>query len=416
MNTPTEKHLKRITDKFIAGLKPTEKRYKKNLGNRLAVFVSPSGKKVFRVLWNQGRKAYTIGEYPEVSLLQANRERDRINSLLAEGIDPNEEKRCQEEQERRESLRREKTFEVVALEWWEKFQKDNLEHERMLVLNRLKKDVFPFLGKRPIADIKRDEIADLLQAVEKRSSNIAHRLQSYLTRIFDYGVDNVRVLEFNPIARLRVLAPKPPEKHRAAIHDSKNFGRLLRDIDGYWGSDPAVAYALRLMPLLFVRSSELRKAKWTDLQLEGDSPQWIIPAEDMKGRNGQKQTHIVPLARQAVLLFNQLKAFTGDKEQVFYSPRSKYEIITGEALLAALRRLGYGAEEMCIHGFRGVASTTMNLREMAAPDVIERQLAHIEMNKVRRAYNAAEYLAQRRVLMQEWADLCDQLKAEAKTA
>ena len=406
-----ENRPKRITDSYLAGLKPKAARYKKNLGDRLAVFVSPSGKKVFRMIWDAGNKSYTIGPYPEISLLQANRERDRINALLAQGIDPNEEKQQREEAERLESLRREKTLQVVSLEWWEKYQKDNLEHEKQTVLSRLRKDVFPVLGNKPVADISRHEVADLLQAVEKRSSNIAHRLQGYLTRIFDYAVDDARIIPVNPIARLRVLAPKPAEKHRPAIHDPKRFGQLLRDIETYWGNDPSVAYALRLVPYLFVRSVELRKAKWADIQLEGDSPQWIIPAENRKGRIGHKTEHVVPLARQVVPLFKDLQRFTGDKEHVFYSSRSKDGIITGEAMLSALRRLGSGKDEMTIHGFRGSASTTMNIREMAGPDVIERQLAHIELNKVRRAYNAAAYLPQRRKLMQDWADLCDKLRS-----
>lgn len=406
-----ENRPKRITDSYLAGLKPKATRYKKNLGDRLSLFVSPNGKKVFRMIWDMGRKSYTIGPYPEISLLQANRERDRINALLAQGLDPNEEKRQREEEERRELLRREKTLQIVALEWWEKYQRDNLEHEKKIVLSRLQKDVFPTLGSKPIADISRHEVADLLQAVEKRSSNIAHRLQGYLTRIFDYAVDDARIIPVNPVARLRVLAPKPPEKHRPAIHDPKKFGQLLRDIETYWGADPSVAYALRLVPYLFVRSVELRKAKWADIQLEGDSPQWIIPAQDMKGRKGRKAEHVVPLARQVVPLFRELQKFTGDREHVFYSGRAKDGIITGEALLSALRSLGYSKDEMCIHGFRGSASTTMNVREMAGPDVIEWQLAHIELNKVRRAYNAAEYLPQRRKLMQEWADLCDRLRA-----
>ncbi|WP_077072470.1 tyrosine-type recombinase/integrase [Mailhella massiliensis] len=194
---------KRITDSYIAGLKPKAARYKKNLGDRLAVFVSPSGKKVFRMIWDAGNKSYTIGPYPEISLLQARRERDRINALLAQGIDPNEEKQQREESERLENLRREKTLQVVSLEWWEKYQKDNLEHEKQTVLSRLKKDVFPVLGNKPVADISRHEVADLLQDVEKRSSNIAHRLQGYLTRIFDYAVDDARIIPVNPVARLR---------------------------------------------------------------------------------------------------------------------------------------------------------------------------------------------------------------------
>ena len=407
-----ENRPKRITDSYLAGLKPKAARYKKNLGDRLTIFVSPNGKKVFRIIWDAGKKSYTIGPYPEISLSQANRERDRINALLAQGIDPNEEKKQREEEQRRELMRKEKTLEVVALDWWEKYQKDNLEHEKQTVLSRLKKDVFPSLGDKPIADINRHEVADLLQNVEKRSSNIAHRLQGYLTRIFDYAVDDARIIPVNTIARLKVLAPKAPEQHRPAIHDPKKFGQLLRDINSYWGADPSVAYALRLVPYLFVRSVELRKARWADIQLDGDSPQWIIPAENMKGRKGHKAAHIVPLARQVVPLFRELQKFTGDKEYVFYSGRSKTGFITGEAMLAALRRLGYGKDEMCIHGFRGSASTTMNIREMAGPDVIERQLAHIELNKVRRAYNAAEYLPQRRKLMQDWADLCDALRDE----
>ncbi len=269
------------------------------------------------------------------------------------------------------------------------------------VLRRLERDVFPWIGNRPITEIMAPEILTALRRIENRGAiETAHRIQQNCSQIFRYAVATGRANR-DPVVDLRGALQPVKERHYATITDPKAIGDLLRSINDYQGSF-VTKCALRLAPLFFVRPGELRKAEWTEFNFV--TSEWRIPAPKMK----MKATHIVPLATQAITILQELYSLTGDAKFVFPSIRSNTRPISDNAVLSALRRLGYSKEEMTGHGFRSMASTILNEQGWNR-DAIERQLAHAERNNIRAAYNYAEYLPERRKMMQHWADYLDSL-------
>jgi integrase len=268
--------------------------------------------------------------------------------------------------------------------------------------------VFPYIGKHPIEALKAADVLKVLRRIESRGTHeTAHRVRSLCGRVFRYAVATGRA-ERDPTADLKgALAPANNENF-AAITDPAKVGQLLRAIDGYVGQ-PTVHAALKLAPLVFVRPGELRAAEWSEFDLDG--AEWRIPAERMKAG----ELHIVPLSSQALEIIADLQLITGDGKYLFPSLRTTSRPISDGTINAALRRLGYSAEEMTGHGFRTMASTLLNEKGWH-PDLIELQLAHKDRNKVRAAYNRAERLAERRKMMQSWADYLDGLKAGGKVA
>ena len=270
--------------------------------------------------------------------------------------------------------------------------------------------LFPQLGARPMAEIEPPELLAALQRIEQRGRHeTAHRTKQIAGQVFRFGIATGRAVR-DPSADLKGALSPVVTTHHAAVTTPAAIGALLRAIEDFRGSFP-VWQALRLAPLVFVRPGELRKAEWTEIEL--DAGLWRIPAERMKTR----KAHLVPLARQAVTLLRELHPLTGRGKYVFPSIRTQTRPMSDNTLNAALRRLGYGQDEMTAHGFRALASTRLN--EMGyRPDVIERQLAHVEKDQVRSAYNRAEHLSERRTMMQEWADYLDGLRQEtpAKSA
>jgi integrase len=262
--------------------------------------------------------------------------------------------------------------------------------------------MFPWIGARPIAKLTAVDILTCLRRIEAGSKlETAHRALQNCSRVFRYAIATARAVH-DPAANLRGALPPSKEGHHAAIVDPKEFGALLRAIDAYNGST-VVRYALQLAPLLFVRSGELRSAEWSEIDfVKGE---WHIPAAKMKMRG----KHIVPLARQALALFENLRPLNAGGKFVFPSPRSARRPLSDNALLAALRRMGYAQGTVTVHGFRSTATTFLN--ELGKnSDWIERQLAHGERDNVRAAYNYADYLPQRKAMMQEWADHLDRLR------
>jgi integrase len=282
------------------------------------------------------------------------------------------------------------------------------------ILKRLEKDLFPWLGKRPIVEIKAPELLAVLRRIESRGAQeTAHRAMQNCGQVFRYAVATGRA-EHDPTGALRGALPAPKEKHHASIIEPKRIGELLRAIDAYEGFF-ATKCALRLAPLVFVRPGELRKAQWREFDL--DKSEWRIPAERMKMR----EQHIVPLSRQAAAILRDLEPLTNraipSKPDapcyVFPGGRSRERPMSENAILAALRRMGYAKDEMTGHGFRSMASTLLH-EQGWNHQVIERQLAHAERNAVSAAYNFAEHLPERRKMMQAWADYLDGLKASAE--
>jgi integrase len=366
--------------------------------------ISPSGGKWWRFKYRfaEKEKRLSLGVYPEVSLKAARARRDDARRLLAEGIDPSEHR-----QQSKSALtaKAANSFEAVAREWFAKFSENWVDTHSSKIIRRLERDLFPWLGSRPINSITAPELLSALRRIENRGAlETAHRATQNCGQVFRYAVATGRA-ERDPTGDLRGALPPVKEKHHASIRDPKAIGALLRAIDGYEGS-LVTKCALRLAPLLFVRPGELRKAEWTEFNL--DAAEWRIPAERMKMR----EQHIVPLSTQAVAILRELHALTGARRYVFPGARTNGRPMSENTVNAGLRRLGYAKDEMTGHGFRSIASTLLNEQGWHR-DAIERQLAHAERDNVRAAYNFAEHLPERRKMMQAWADYLDGLKAGA---
>lgn len=348
-------------------------------------------------------KLLAFGVFPEVSLVEARKHRDVARTQLRAGNDPSAVKR-----ERRVTGKEAaaNTFGTIAKEWL----KTQTSHMAPATLEKarwtLDDLVLPWIGSRPITEIKAPEVLRLLRRIEERGAHeTAHRTKQRCGQIFRYAVATGRA-ERDPSADLRGALAPVVSKSRAAITDPILMGELLRAIDGYSGS-PVTRAALKLAPLLFVRPGELRHAEWSEIDLEGAL--WRIPADKMKMR----EEHLVPLPCQAVDILREVQPLTCRSRYVFPGERSASRPMSENTVNAALRRLGFDKNTMTGHGFRAMASTRLN--EMGwSPDVIERQLAHAERNKVRAAYNRAQYLAERKKMMQTWADYLDDLRTDGK--
>ena len=396
----------KLSDAFLRAVKPTGKAQKVSDGGGLYLYVSPSGGKLWRMDYRFAgkRKTLSCGAYPAVSLKDARLRRDEAKAMLAQGIDPSARRQAVKNAVRAEM---DNAYEVIAREWYARHSPAWAPSNSVKVLARQVNDIFPLLGKRPIGQITAPELLTALRRIENRGAvDTAHRTLQDCSRIFRYAIATGRA-ERDPAADLKgALAPVKSTSF-ASIREPAAIGALLRDIDAYTGNH-IVRAALRLAPYVFVRPGELRRAEWTEINL--DAAEWRIPAAKMKMR----MVHIVPLARQVVELLHDLHPYTGGGRYLFPSMRANSAPISDMTLLAGLRRLGYGKEEMTVHGFRSMASTLLN-EQGYNRDWIERQLAHGERNSVRAAYNFAEYLPERRKMMQEWADYLDALREAAKT-
>ena len=398
----------KLTDARLRALKPSDTVQKVSDGGGLYIHVSPAGGKLWRMAYRfEGKqKTLSLGAYPAIGLKEAREARDNAKALLVRGIDPSAEKRRVKAAAETVAKIQATTFEVVGREWFEKKTPNLAPGYRKQLLSRLENHLFPFIGDKPVAELEPAEILAAVRYTEERGAvEMAHKLVQLAGKICSYA-RLVGYATFNAAAGLgEALPPLPPAKHRAAIISPPEIGGLLRAIETYPG-DLSIRYALKILPYVFVRSGELRCAEWGELDF--DKAVWIIPA----GRMKMKRPHIVPLARQVVKLFEELRQWTGQGRLVFPSPFSASKPITDVGLLNALRRLGYGRDEMSIHGFRGMASTLLNEQGYRS-DVIEAQLAHGERNAIRAAYNHAEYMEERRAMMQAWADYLDELRAGA---
>jgi integrase len=400
-----------LTNVRIRSAKPKDKISKIFDSGGLYLEVSVAGGKYWRWKYRFGgkEKRLAFGVYPDVSLKAARGKRDDAREQLAAGIDPGEARKA-----KKIAQAGAESFEAVAREWHAKFSPGWVASHGDRILRRLEKDLFPWLGKRPIAEIKAPELLAVLRRIESRGAQeTAHRAMQNCGQIFRYAVATGRA-ERDPIGDLLGALPPPKEKHHASIIEPKRVAELLRAIDSYQGFF-ATKCALRLAPLVFVRPGELRKAQWLEVDLE--KAEWRIPAERMKMR----EQHIVPLSRQAVEILRELEPLTNRgipakpnaPRYVFPGAQSRERPMSENAILAALRRMGYTKAEMTGHGFRSMASTLLH-EQGWNHQVIERQLAHAERNAVSAAYNFAEHLLERRKMMQAWADYLDGLKGGAE--
>lgn len=395
----------KLTDAAIRKAKPEEKTYKMADGGGMYLEVTPTGSKYWRLKYrfNGKEKRLALGVYPDVPLALARERREAARKLLANDVDPGLLKK-QTKQVNKENAAN--SFEAVAREWFAKYSPNWVPRHGERILRRLEKDLFPWLGNQPIADITPPMLLSVLRRIESRGAlNAAHRTHQNCGQIFRYAVATGRA-ERDPSGDLRGALPPARETHHASITEPKAIGTLLRVIQGYEGSF-ITKCALHLAPLLFVRPGELRQAEWEEIDFE--TAEWRIPGKKMK----MGALHIVPLSTQALNVFRDLHPLTGQGRYVFPGARSADRPMSDNTVNAALRRLGYGNKEMTGHGFRSMASTLLNEQGWNR-DAIERQLAHAERDEVRAAYNYAEHLPERRRMMQHWADYLDKLKAGAE--
>ena len=371
-----------LTDTYIKSLKPAEKARKYADGGGLFLYIPTSGSKLWRMAYrfNKKSKLLSFGEYPTVTLKKAREKRDEAKKLLADGIDPAQHKKAARAAREAEEAN---SFKNIALEWQETQTVHILPAGRAHLLHCLEQHIFPHIGSMPITQIEAADILAFVKPFEKQDRlNQAHLL-----------------------IQLCAIRTKRP-KHHPTILDKNRIGKLLLEFDEHPGYYP-VTCALRIMPHVFVREKELIWAEWTEFDLE--RAEWRIPAERMKKR----EMHIVPLSRQVLQILRELHRFSGNGRYLFPSARYMEKPIQKSTMLAALRRKGYSGSEMCIHGFRSMASTLLN--EMGFnSDWIERQLSHDHRDAVRAAYNHAQYLPERRNMMQTWSDFLDDLREKAR--
>lgn len=390
-----------LTDTAVRNAKPGLKVIRLKDDRGLHLEVSPKGGKYWRLrYWISGKeRLISLGAYPDVSLKQARDRREDARRLIAEGVDPF----LSRQADKAEAQKQADTFETVAREWHGRQSATWVAGHAGKIIRRFELYVFPWIGAKPIREIGAPDLLDCLRRVEAKGAvETAHRALQTCGQVFRYAIATGRA-DRDPAADIRGALTPAKETHRAAVLDPAGVGALMRAIDAYTGGF-VTCCALKLAPLTFVRPGELRHGEWSEIDL--DNAEWRIPGPKMKMR----EQHIVPLSRQAVAILRELQPLTGAGQYVFPSVRTAGRPMSEVTILAALRRLGYAKNEMTGHGFRAMASTLLNEAGWA-PDVIERQLAHAERNKVRAAYNRASLLPERRKMMQTWADYLDQLRA-----
>lgn len=398
-----------LNDTALKNAKPKDKPYKQFDVDGLYLLVKPNGSKLwrFKFYFDGKEKSLSFGSYPEITLKRAREKRDDARTLIAEGVNPSDHRKAV--QLSLENARAD-TLEVMSREWLlhKAKQKGNLGGFAEIyvsdLLKRLSKNLFPYLGARPLTAITPPEILKVIRRIEARGAReTAHRLLQTLGQIFRYAIASGRAVNDPTVSLKGALAPVE-KGHRAAIVKPEEVVALLRALHGYEGSE-IVRCALKLTPLFFVRPGELRKAEWSEIDFENE--QWVVPAIRMKIKT---QDHIVPLSKQALEILRELHALTGQRQHLFPSPRSWLKPMSNNTVNAALRRMGYTADQMCAHGFRAMARTILDEVLHFRTEYVEHQLAHAVRDANGRAYNRTSHLPERRIMMQAWADYLDEIR------
>ncbi len=395
-----------LTETAVKSARPSAKMAKLSDSGGLQLWIAPEGGKYWRVAYrfDGKQRVLALGAYPAVSLKEARAARDAAKKDLAAGHDPNQKKKLDRLEAEAGSVH---TFKALAGEFLDKKKREGKAENTLIKLEWLVGLAAPDLGPRPIARIAAPEVLAVLRKIEARGRlETARRLRAVIGEVFRYAIATGKA-EGDPTFSLRGALITPKTKHRAAIVEPVPFGALLRAVDSYDGT-PEVVAALRLLALAFVRPGELRHAEWTEFDLEAGL--WIIPAARMK----MKRTHRVPLAPQAVAVLKGLQAITGRGALLFPSVRSPARCMSENTINAALRRLGYGKDDMTGHGFRAAASSMLNESGKWNADAIEAQLAHVENNSIRRAYARADFWDERVRMMSAWADRLDAMRRGAE--
>lgn len=390
-----------LTNTAVKGAKPKSKQYRLTDGMGMYLLVKHSGKKYWRLDYtlHGKRKTYAIGTFPTVSLKEAREEREAAKKLVANGIDPVVERQLNREAQ---SEAAENTFYAVAMDWFSKNKSSWTTGHSRTISGRLEKNLFPWLGSRPIHEITVPELLRVLRRIEARGAiETAHRCRTIAGQVFRYAIAS-GLVDRDPAADLKgALTPVNPRK-LPAVTNPREVGALMRAIRGYQG-DVITRIALRLSALTFCRPGEIRHAEWREVNWI--KKVWTIPGEKMKG----KRDHIVPLAQQALDALREIHSVTGSGTYIFPSLRSNSRPMSENTVLAALRAMGYRKDQMVAHGFRSMASTILHDNGWEH-DLIEMQLAHTVGSKVSQAYNRADRLKERVEMVQWYADFLGRLE------
>jgi integrase len=400
------KRIPPLSELQVKNAKPKKIDYKISDGYGLHLFVTSTGGKLWRYQYRyEGKqKLLSFGAYPITTLAEARHRRDEARKLLANEVDPGAVKKAKKASQGELDSN---TFEVIAREWHEKFAHTWVASHAQHKLERLEKTTFPWIGNRPITELKATDVLVVLRQLETRGIlDTAHRVRSDCGHIFRYAVATGRA-ERDPTTDLKGALPPAKNGHYAAVTDPIQLASLLNAIDGFVGSY-VVKCALQLTPLLFVRPGELRHAEWSEFDFE--AAVWNIPAGKMKMKNA----HIVPLSQQVIKKLKDLKDLTGRGKYIFPSERSALRCISDNSVNAGLRRLGFEKTEVTAHGFRATARTLLHEVLQFSPDAIEAQLAHAVPDRLGTAYNRTQHLVERKRMMQVWADYLDGLKVGAR--
>lgn len=408
-----------LSDVAIRNTKPIEKTQRLFDGRGLYLEIAPSGGKWWRLKYRYGgkEKRLSLGTYPDTGLRDAREKCDSARRLLAQGIDPSEQRKAEKVATRDRSAN---TFEAIAREWLARQTAHEwVTSQTVKETRNLEKHVFPWIGSKPIDSVGVSNLSPIvLRLADAGSMELAHRLRATLSRIFVYAAATERLDSgSNPAAPLKAIMPtRRPSKKMPTITDPEKIGELLRAIDSHKGTF-VVGCAVKLSAMLACRPGEIRQAEWAHVNLEGEAPAITLPPSIRKLRRALKehpetQGHVVPLATQAVAILRELRVVTGTGRYIFPGARDRNRPMSEAAVTAALARLGYKGE-LVAHGFRHMASTRLN--EMGwNPDAVERQLSHKDKDKIRGTYNLAQYLAERHKMMQAWADYLDTLRVGSK--
>ncbi|AWS55633.1 tyrosine-type recombinase/integrase [Proteus mirabilis] len=399
-----------LTDAKVRAAKPLDKSYKLTDGDGMHLMVHTNGSKYWRLQYRFGgkQKMLALGVYPDISLAEAREKRDAARKLIANGFDPSEKRKEVKEEQQKEF----NTFEKVARDWHASNKKWSEGHSNR-VLKSLEDNIFATLGKRNIVELKTRDLLEPIKAVEVSGRlEVAARLQQRVTAIMRYAVQS-GLIDYNPAQDMAGAVATGKRVHRAAL-ELKRLPELLQRIDDYKGR-PLTKLAVKLTLLVFIRSSELRFARWDEIDF--DNAMWTIPAEReaIEGvkysHRGSKMrtTHLVPLSRQAIEILKQIYQFSGNNELIFIGDHNPRKPMSENTVNNALRVMGYDTKtEVCGHGFRTMACSSLIESGLWSKDAVERQMSHQERNSVRAAYiHKAEHIDERRLMVQWWADYLD---------
>lgn len=399
-----------LSDVKVRSAKPEEKAYKLTDGDGMVLLVHPNGSKYWRLRYRFGgkEKMLALGKYPEVSLADARARRDEARKLLANGVDPSENKKAVKVEQEQEAI----TFEVVARDWHASNQKWSASHSAR-VLKSLEDNLFSAIGKRNIAELKTRDLLVPIKAVESSGRlEVAARLQQRTTAIMRFAVQS-GLIDYNPAQEMAGAVASGNRQHRPAL-ELKCIPELLQKVDNYTGR-PLTRWATELTLLIFIRSSELRFARWSEIDFE--TSMWTIPPErepipgvKHSHRGSKMRTpHLVPLSKQALAILKQIKQFCGEQGLIFIGDHDPRKPMSENTVNKALRVMGYDTKvEVCGHGFRTMACSSLIESGLWSRDAVERQMSHMERNSVRAAYvHKAEFIDERKLMLQWWADFLD---------